>query len=55
MLTERRQTRTENTAEILEMILTEEFAVDFGPFLLWEKASVPWLWKITDVFQLKIN
>jgi len=38
------------------LIPTEEFAIDLGSFFfLCVKKTVPCLWPITDVFQLKIR
>jgi hypothetical protein len=36
-------------------ILTMEFTVDLDSVLRWGKASVPCLWPVTDVLQLKID
>ena len=35
--------------------LTDEFAVDFGSVLCWEKPTTSCLWPLTDVFQLQIH
>ena len=37
------------------LIVTEEFAVDLGRGLRWEKPTVLCLWPITDIFHLKIH
>jgi hypothetical protein len=37
------------------LIVTEEFAVDLGKFLLWGKLAVSCVWPVTDVFQLQIH
>jgi hypothetical protein len=36
-------------------MLAEEFAVDLGSCLRWGNHTVPCLWPVTDVSQLKIH
>jgi hypothetical protein len=55
MCTIRIKFRPDISGEEYVQIVTVQFAVDLGSGLRWAKSTVPCLFLLTDVFQLKIH